>query len=181
VHPHRCQPCAAIAATATPRQALWRHPGAVGTYRDKTSPQRPLCHVRASCQQHPRVGPSRWPVNQLLHRNHRSRSCMSTGRTTTPQRERDSPGRPSAPYHCSPYRYTYRNSAAPTPSLAYKRRGSPPAAGGDGHGTTDNKRSHALRLPHDIRTRLNQSSRTWSHAFSPSTLVATPLRAPRCK
>jgi hypothetical protein len=56
--------------------------------------------------------PPRRPVNQPLHRHPRSRSCTGTGRTTTPQQERDSPGRPSAPQHCSPYLHTHRNSAA---------------------------------------------------------------------
>jgi hypothetical protein len=117
----------------------------------------------APCQRRPRIGPPRRPVNQLLRRSPRSRSCTSTERTTTPQPERDSPVRPSAPQHCSPYRYTCRNSVArmlTTPSLAYKRGGSPPAAG-DRHGTTDSSHSHALRLPHDIGTRLNQTSGTW--------------------
>jgi hypothetical protein len=57
-------------------------------------------------QRHPRTGPPRWLVNQPLHRRPRSRPCTSTGRTTMPQQERDSPGRPSAPQHCSPYLYT---------------------------------------------------------------------------
>jgi hypothetical protein len=128
MHPRRCQPCAAIPATAAPRRALWRHPGTAGTYRDKTSPQWPLYHVRASRQRHPQIGPPRRPVNQLLRRSPRSHSCTHTGRTTTPQRERDLPGRPSVPPCCSPYRYTCRNSATcmlAAPSLAYKRRGSP--------------------------------------------------------
>jgi hypothetical protein len=56
-HPHHCQPCATIPATAAPRQTLWRHPDAVGARRDKTSPQRPLCHVRA-------------PVNRTLESAH---------------------------------------------------------------------------------------------------------------
>jgi hypothetical protein len=132
-------------------------------YGDKTPPRRPLCHVRASRQRHPRTGPPRQPVNQLLRHSPRSRSCTSTGRTTTPQWERDSPGRPSAPQHCSPYRYTCRNSAArmlTAPFFAYKRRGRPPAAG-DGHGTTDSSHPYALSLPHDIGTHLNQTSGTW--------------------
>jgi hypothetical protein len=57
-------------------------------------------------QRHPRISPLRRPVNQPLHRRPRSHSCTSTGRTTTPQRERDSPGRPLAPLHCSPYLHT---------------------------------------------------------------------------
>jgi hypothetical protein len=57
-------------------------------------------------QRRPRTGPLRRPVNQPLHRHPRSRSCTSTRRTTTPQQERDSPGRPSALQHCSPYPHT---------------------------------------------------------------------------
>jgi hypothetical protein len=57
-------------------------------------------------QRHPQTGPLQWPVNQPLRRRPRSRSCTSTGRTTTPQQEWDSPGRPSAPQHCSPYLHT---------------------------------------------------------------------------
>jgi hypothetical protein len=57
-------------------------------------------------QRHPRIDPLRRPVNQPLHRHPRSRSCTSTRRTTTPQQERDSPGRPSAPWRCLPYLYT---------------------------------------------------------------------------
>jgi hypothetical protein len=53
-------------------------------------------------QRHPRIGPLRRPVNQPCHRHPRSRSCTSTGRTTTPQQERDLPGWPSAPWRCSP-------------------------------------------------------------------------------
>jgi hypothetical protein len=115
----------------------------------------------------PSTAPSNWPTmaagQPTTAPQPRSRSCTSAGHTTTPQRERNSPGRPSAPQHCSPYRYTYRNSAAhmlTAPSLAYKRRGSPPATG-ERHGTTDGSHSHALRLPHDIGTHLNQISGTW--------------------
>jgi hypothetical protein len=170
-------------ATAAPRRALWRHPGAVGTCGDKTSPQRPLCHVRASRQRHPRIDPPRRPVNRLLCRNPRSHSCTSTVRTTTPLREWDSPGRLSAPQHCSPYRNTYRNSAArmlTAPSLAYKRRGSLPAAG---ERQGDNGQQTLMRSPPSPRYwHLPQSPPLGhgGHAFSPTTLVATPLRAPRC-
>jgi hypothetical protein len=57
-------------------------------------------------QRHPRIGPLRRPVNQPLRRHPRSRSCTSTGRTTTPQQEQDSPGRPSALRHCLSYLHT---------------------------------------------------------------------------
>jgi hypothetical protein len=183
VHPRRCQPCAAIPATAAPRQALWRHPGAVGTYGDKTPPQRPLCHVRAPRQQHPRIGPPRQPVYQLLCRSPRNRSCASTGRTTTPQPERDSPGRSSAPQHCSPYRYTCRNSAArmlTTPSLAYKRGVDPQPQGRDtGRRTAV---THTLSASPTILALASiKPLGLGGHASSPASLVATPLRAPRCK
>jgi hypothetical protein len=39
--------------------------------------------------------------------------------------------------------------------LAYKREVIPLAARGTRHGTTDSDHLHALRLPHDIGTRLN--------------------------
>jgi hypothetical protein len=183
MHPRRCQPCAAIPATAAPHRALWRHPDAAGMYGDKTSPQRPLYHVRASRQRHPQIGPPRRPVNQLLRRSPRSRSCTHTGRTTTPQRERDSPGRPSVPPCYSPCRYTCRNSAAcmlAAPSLAYKRRGSPPATEGDtGRRTTV---THALSaFPTILALASIKPMGLGGHASSPASLVATPLRAPRCK
>jgi hypothetical protein len=75
-------------------------------YGDKTSPQRPLCHVRAPRQRNPPITPPRRPVNQPLRYRPRSRSCTGTGRTTTRQQERDSPGCPSAPRHCLPYLHT---------------------------------------------------------------------------
>jgi hypothetical protein len=62
-----------------------------------------------------------------------------------------------------------RHVCQTAPSLAYKRRGSPPATGVR-HGTTDSMRSHALRFPHDIGTRLNHIS--WD-------LEATPPLPPR--
>jgi hypothetical protein len=64
------------------------------------------CATYGPRQRHPRTGPPRRPVNQPLHRHPRSRSCASTRRTTTPQRERDSPGRPSTPQYCSSYLHT---------------------------------------------------------------------------
>jgi hypothetical protein len=54
-----------------------------------------------------------------------------------------------------------------------------------GHGTTNNNHSHALRLPHDIGTRLNQTSGTWRPRLlsclacsHPST--STTVRAIQC-
>jgi hypothetical protein len=48
----------------------------------------------------------RRPDNQPLHHHPRSRSCTGPGRAMTPQQERDSPGRSSTPWHCSPRLHT---------------------------------------------------------------------------
>jgi hypothetical protein len=93
--------------------ALCSHPRHYRTTPDAVATSRRCWDVRGkdfartatvprtgSRQRHPRIGPPRRPVNQLLCRSPQSRSCTSTGRTTTPQRERDSPGRLSAPQHC---------------------------------------------------------------------------------
>jgi hypothetical protein len=60
--------------------------------------------------------------------------------------------------------------------------GAPPQPQGDRHGTTDSSHSHALRLPHNIGTRLNQTSGTWRprllshHACSgPSTSITVQV------
>jgi hypothetical protein len=49
----------------------------------------------------------RRPDNQPLRHHPRSCSCTSTGRATTLRLEHDSPGWPSAPWHCSPRLHTY--------------------------------------------------------------------------
>jgi hypothetical protein len=48
----------------------------------------------------------RRPDGQPLRLYPRSRSCLGTGRAATPAPERDSPGRLSAPRHCSPRLHT---------------------------------------------------------------------------
>jgi hypothetical protein len=95
-HPRHC--CTAPDTVATSRRC-W---GARGQDIATTATV-PRTSTR---QRHPRIGPLRRPVNQPLHRHPRSRSCTSTGCNTTPQQERDSPGRPLAPQHYSPYLYT---------------------------------------------------------------------------
>jgi hypothetical protein len=55
-----------------------------------------------------------------------------------------------------------------------------PSRRGIGHGTTDSSHSHALRLSHDIGTRLNQTSRTWrprlfSHLACSHPSTSTPV------
>jgi hypothetical protein len=80
-HPHHCQPCATIPATAAPRRTLWRHPDAVGAHGDQTSPQRPLCHIRA-------------PVNgtlELAHYGGQSTNRATATLEAAPVRAQDAP------------------------------------------------------------------------------------------
>jgi hypothetical protein len=48
-------------------------------------------------------------------------------------------------------------------------------------GATDNNHPHALRLHHDIRTRLNQYLCTWRPSLLSRHACSPPLRAPRCE
>jgi hypothetical protein len=96
--PHHVGRCGDIPTLLRRTGTRHRHNGHCATYG-------PPSTAPSNC-------PPRRPVNQPLHRRPRSRSCTGTGRTTTPQQERDSPGRPSALQHCSPYLRTQRNSAA---------------------------------------------------------------------
>jgi hypothetical protein len=130
----------------------------------------------------PSSRPTTASVNQPLHRHPRSRSYTSTGRTTAPQQERDLPRRSSAPgtvRHTSTRREIERHACKLLPPWPIKGGAAPQPRG---HGATDSDRSHVLRLLHDIGTRLNQD--LWDLEAMPSlsaSLVATPLRAPRCK
>jgi hypothetical protein len=155
-HPHRCQPCATILATAAPRRALWRHPDAVGTRGDKTSPQRPLCHVWA-------------PVNGSLESAHYG--GQSTNRYTAtleaaPVRAQDAPRHLNrsgirqdsrqlhgTARHTSTRREIVRHACKLLPPWPIKGGAVPQPRG---HRTTDIDHSHALRLLHDIGTCLNQ-------------------------
>jgi hypothetical protein len=68
-----------------------------------------------------------------------------------------------APQHYSTYRYTYRNSARACKLLPPWpiKGGAAPQPRDTRHGMTDSNHSFALRLLHDIVTRLNQISGTW--------------------
>jgi hypothetical protein len=143
---------------------LWRHPNAVGTYGVRPSPQQPLCHVRASRQRHPRIVPPRRPVNQLLHR------CSAT-LEAAPVRAQNAPRRLNMSGICQDgrqLRSTVRHTATSIEIVRHACNLLPPwpIKGGAapqprGQGTTDNNHSLALRLLHDIGTRLNQTSGTW--------------------
>jgi hypothetical protein len=113
---------------------------------------------------------------KFLHHYPQSRSWTNTGHATTPRRKQDSPGQPSTPRRCVPYRYTYLAQCG-TPvnclPLAYKRRRQSPCRRGE------EKRAHphAYRFHNDISTCLNQKSLgPGGPASSPATLVA-----PLCK
>jgi hypothetical protein len=95
-HPRHC--CTTLDTVATSRRCWGARGQDIATTATvpRTGPH----------QRHPRISPLRRPVNQPLHRRPRSRSCTNKGRTTTPQRERDSPGRPLALLHWSPYLHT---------------------------------------------------------------------------
>jgi hypothetical protein len=92
-HPRHCRTTPDTVATSRRCWDIRRHDIATTATVPRTGPH----------QRHPRTGPLRRPVNQPLHCHPQSHSCASTGRTTAPQQEQDSPGRPSAPQHCSPY------------------------------------------------------------------------------
>jgi hypothetical protein len=81
-------------------------PDVVGTHGDGTSPCLPLYLVWTSVDDALEPARGRRPDSQPLHHHPRSRSCTSTGRATTPRLEQDSPGRSSAPWHCSPRLHT---------------------------------------------------------------------------
>jgi hypothetical protein len=81
-------------------------PGAVEACSDRTPPRRPLClvrpHVKGTLESSHGQPSNRRP----LCRHPRSRSWTRTGRAMTPRRKRDSPGRPSTPWHCAPCLHT---------------------------------------------------------------------------
>jgi hypothetical protein len=170
-HPRHCR---ATLHTATTTPTLLSTRG-----RDAATP---ATAPRTGHCQRP-LEPARSRSGQPLRLYPRSCSCSGTGRATTLQLEQDSPGRPSTLRHCSPYRNTYRNSAAhmlTASSLAYKRRGSPQPQG------TDTGRriavTHTLSaFPTILALASIKPLGLGGHAFSPAPLVATPLRAPWCK
>jgi hypothetical protein len=89
-----------IPTTASPSLMLWeravtgrRHTGCCASYGlTSMAPSSPH---------------NRWLPNRRPLRHHpRSRSWTHTGRTMTPCQKKDSPGQPSAPWHCVPRLYT---------------------------------------------------------------------------
>jgi hypothetical protein len=179
--PRRCQPRTAIPANAAPRRALLQLLQRYRARRDGTPSCLPLYLVRATVNGP--LEPAQSRSGQPLRLYPRSRSCSGTGRATTLRLEQDSPGRPPTLRRCSPYRNTCRNSVAcmlTALSLAYKRRGSPQPRGID-----TGRRTTVTRMLSAFPTILAPASikplGLGGHASSPASLVATPLRAPRCK
>jgi hypothetical protein len=146
-HPRHCSTTPDTVATS---RRCW------DARRDKTSPQRPLCHVRA-------------PVNGTLESAHYG--GQSTNRyTATPEaapiRAHDAPRHLNRSGICQDGRQLHGDARHTSTRREIVRHAckllSPwPIKGGavpqpQGGGMTDNNHSHSLRLPHDIGTRLNQ-------------------------
>jgi hypothetical protein len=147
-------------------------PKAVGEHGDKTSPRRPLCHIRAPHQWHPRIGPLRQPDDQPLRCHPRSRSCTSTGRTTTPRLGRirqDGRQLSGTARHASPRRDIVRHACKLLPPWPIKGGAVPQPRGDE---TTDSDHQYALRLSQDIGTRLNQYHWDLDARSPPHPLVA---------
>jgi hypothetical protein len=90
-----------------------RHPGhyitipnAVEACGDRTLPRQPLCLVRPYVNNTLESSRRRPSNRQPLRRCPRSCSWRRTGRAMTPHQKRDSPGRPSTPWHCTPCLHT---------------------------------------------------------------------------
>jgi hypothetical protein len=92
--------CNTTPGTVTTSPTLLKRTG------DRTSPRPPLYLVQPPVDTTLEPARGRQPDSQPLHHYPRSRSCTGTGLATTPQQERDSPGQPSTPWHCTPYLYT---------------------------------------------------------------------------
>jgi hypothetical protein len=81
-------------------------PSAVGAQDDKTPPSPPMYVLRPSVSYTLESAYGRrlkWKAPTPLPSN---RSWTGTGLTATPRQKQDSPGRPSTPWHCAPYRHT---------------------------------------------------------------------------
>jgi hypothetical protein len=116
------------------------------------------------------------PVNgtlELAHHGGRSTNNCAAALEAAPVQARDAPQRlngsrirqdgrqlRSTGRHTATRIEIVRHACNLLPPWPIKGGAAPPATGGK-HGTTDGSLSHALRLPHDIGIRLNQTSGTW--------------------
>jgi hypothetical protein len=138
-------------------------------------------------QRHPRTDPPRRPVNQPLHRRPRSRPCTSTWRTTSPRRlnrsEIHQNGRQlrSTARHISTRREVVRYACKLLPSWPIKGGAAPPPSR---RGDTGRRIAitHSFSAFSPILALASiKPLGLGGHASSPASLVATPLRAPRCE
>jgi hypothetical protein len=90
-----------------------RHPShcitildAVEACGDGTPPRQPLCLVRPHVNGTLESSCGRPSNEQPLRQPPRSHSWTRTEHTMTPRQKRDSPGRPSTPWHCTPCLHT---------------------------------------------------------------------------
>jgi hypothetical protein len=81
-------------------------PDAIEVRKDGTLPRPPLCLIWPPVDGTLEPARRRRPDSQPLRHHPRSRSCTGTRFAMTPQQERDSPGQPSTPWHCTPCLYT---------------------------------------------------------------------------
>jgi hypothetical protein len=96
-HPRRC---------ATSR-ALQRHPRRCGNSGRQDTVTSTVVHLTTSCQLHPRVS-VRTATKREVPTQPPSKPLLGENRTyLDARREQDSPGPPSTPQHCTPYRHTY--------------------------------------------------------------------------
>jgi hypothetical protein len=111
------RPVGAVTSVAVgpvrPSPPLQRHPGhcitipdAVEACDDRTLPRQPLCLLRPHVNGTLESSRGRTSNGQPLRRHPRSCSWTRTGHAMTPCQKRDSPGRSSTPWHCTPCLYT---------------------------------------------------------------------------
>jgi hypothetical protein len=81
-------------------------PDAMGAQDDKTSPRPPLCNLQPSVSPTLELTHARRPKEKFPRCNPRSRSWTDTRLAVAPCQEKNLPGRPSTPWHCTPYRHT---------------------------------------------------------------------------
>jgi hypothetical protein len=163
-----------------------RHPGhcsaipdTVQARGDKTPPRPRLCPLRPPVSCTLESAYRRRPNEKLLRHHPQSHSWTDTGHAMTLRQKQDSPGQPSTPRHCTPCHHTLLEQCG-TPinclPLAYKRRGSPLAAGGRKRALT-----RMLSAFTTILTLcLNHTSGTWRLLLLSRLACSAPLQAPRC-
>jgi hypothetical protein len=144
-----------------------------------TAPHRLLCNPQSPVSLTLELTYEQRPNKRIPRHYPRSRSWTNTRLAATSRQKQDSPGRPSIPWHCTPYRHTQLELCDTIVNhlpLAYKRRRRSPGHGG-------------RRIAHTcmfsvfttiLASCLNQTSGTWRHYLLSHHACRSPLLAPRC-